>query len=207
MPRENLVCRVVERGGIFRSRGVWCLSCIVGRALPPPWPSAPQYRFLVVTAFGLCVGAAYMPPAKRCLHRAYTGCMVCISHCRAGVNARRTDDFLIFIMCGGVKTPPYKSAGTDNFPGNPAWRTPLPGGIYASPTNKGIAYTNPKTLQQGKRPRAAYMRPLQTGRKENVYQTGTNHPADLPACERGRGFRTGARMSRTGVKEVSRKFF
>ena len=45
-------------------------------------------------------------------------------------------------MFGGRNRPPYKSAGTSMFPANPAWRTPLPGGIYASPTNKGAAYTN-----------------------------------------------------------------
>ena len=36
---------------------------------------------------------------------------------------------------GGVKTPPYKVAEAAIFPANPARRTPLPGGIYASPTN------------------------------------------------------------------------
>src|SRR5699024_8281200 len=35
-----------------------------GGVLPPPRTSAPWDRFWVVTAFGLCVGAAYMPPAK-----------------------------------------------------------------------------------------------------------------------------------------------
>ena len=38
-------------------------------------------------------------------------------------------------MCGGVKTPPYKPAGTGDLPANPAWDAPLPGGMYASPTN------------------------------------------------------------------------
>ena len=42
---------------------------------------------------------------------------------------------IIFIMCGGVKTPPYKPGKTSVLPGNPARGTPLPGGIYASPTN------------------------------------------------------------------------
>ena len=47
---------------------------------------------------------------------------------------------------GGVKTPPYIPGYTVGLPINPAWGAPLPGGIYASPTNEGIAYTNPKTL-------------------------------------------------------------
>ena len=36
---------------------------------------------------------------------------------------------------GGRKRPPYKPAYMVVFPGNPAWGAPLPGGIYASPTN------------------------------------------------------------------------
>ena len=37
---------------------------------------------------------------------------------------------------GGVKTPPYKAKQTGTFPANPARGKPLPGGIYASPTNR-----------------------------------------------------------------------
>ena len=55
-----------------------------------PRPSALWQRFGPVTAFGLCVGAAYMPPAKRCVYHPLPGCMVCVSHGRAGVHARRT---------------------------------------------------------------------------------------------------------------------
>ena len=36
---------------------------------------------------------------------------------------------------GGVKTPPYRATETGNFPVNPARGIPLPGGMYASPTN------------------------------------------------------------------------
>ena len=66
----------------------------------------------------------------------------------------------------------------------------------------GIAYTSRGTIGGRTGSRAAYMRPLRTDRKEDVYQISTRYPADLPACERGRGFRTGARMSRTGSKET-----
>ena len=58
------------------------------------------------------------------------------------------------------------------FPQTPHGRSPLPGGIYASPTNKATAYTNPKTLPYGKRPRAAYMRPLRTDRKRQANGQG-----------------------------------
>ena len=97
-----------------------------------------------------------MPPAKPCPRRPFMVCVTFILYCRAGVYARRTDDFLIFIMCGGVcarrrvseanrraaaalrpeiKAPPYRARETGDFPANPARGTPLPGGIYASPTN------------------------------------------------------------------------
>ena len=46
--------------------------------------------------------------------------------------------------CGGVKTPPYGAAYTVVFPVNPAWGKPLPGGIYASPTNEISASTKKK---------------------------------------------------------------
>ena len=45
---------------------------------------------------------------------------------------------------GGVKTPPYRATGNGQSTGNPAQGTPLPGGIYASPTNRGTAYANQK---------------------------------------------------------------
>ena len=53
---------------------------------------------------------------------------------------------------GGVKTPPYKPAYTVVFPGNPAWDAPLPGGMYASPTNKATAYTNQKRCRRANVP-------------------------------------------------------
>ena len=42
--------------------------------------------------------------------------------CRAGVHARRTDDFFKIIMCGGVKTPPYKEKQTTDNPQTPNTR-------------------------------------------------------------------------------------
>ena len=45
-------------------------------------------------------------------------------------------------MCGGRERPPYNAAYTVVFPATPAWRTPLPGGIYASPTNEIYTSTN-----------------------------------------------------------------
>ena len=36
---------------------------------------------------------------------------------------------------GGVKTPPYRAGEAGGDPANPVRGTPLPGGMYASPTN------------------------------------------------------------------------
>ena len=47
-------------------------------------------------------------------------------------------------MRGGRERPAYNAAYTVVFSANPTRGTPLPGGIYASPTNKGTAYTNQK---------------------------------------------------------------
>ena len=38
-------------------------------------------------------------------------------------------------MCGGAKAPPYRVGETGNQPATLRDGTPLPGGIYASPTN------------------------------------------------------------------------
>ena len=46
-----------------------------------PWAIALPYRFLVTTAFGPCVGAAYMPPAETVRALPVTGsvwCLFCI---------------------------------------------------------------------------------------------------------------------------------
>ena len=82
-----------------------------------------------------------------------------ISHCRAGVHARRT--LKIQKIIG--------AAYTVLSPANPAQRAPLPGGIYASPTNTRYRAHNPKPVARGKRAQAACMRPLQT--KGNAMQT------------------------------------
>ena len=81
---------------IARCRLVWCLFRIVGRAFTP----AAAGRFCIVTTFGPCVGAAYMPPAKRCGRWPSPGRMVCVSYCRAGDFARRT---LLFLKIFNVR--------------------------------------------------------------------------------------------------------
>ena len=71
-------------------------------------------------------------------------------------------------MCGGVKTPPYKPGQTGNEPGTPRGSDPCREAYMPPLQTPGIAYTNPKTSPQGERPRAACMRPLQTGREQQV---------------------------------------
>ena len=66
--------------------------------------------------------------------------------------------FLKNYRCGGVKTPALQGGGNGQPTATPARRTPLPGGIYASPTNKGTAYKNRKRCRGVKGPL-----PLQVG--------------------------------------------
>ena len=86
---------------------------------------APRYRFCIVTALGLCVGAAYMPPAKRYGRWAFTGCGVCILPCRAGVHARRTNQYFKFFNVRRAKSPALQSGVTGRASRKPrAGRTP-----------------------------------------------------------------------------------
>ena len=45
--------------------------------------------FCAATAFGPCVGAAYMPPAEPPRHRPLPVCMVFTPHCRGRMHAAR----------------------------------------------------------------------------------------------------------------------
>ena len=76
------------------------------------------------------------------------------------------------IGSAGVNARPTNRERRPYHPQTPRGKTPLPGGIYASPTNEGAAYTNPKTLPWGKQAQAATMRPLQTGRGRQVHGQG-----------------------------------
>ena len=118
---------------------------------------------------------------KTLRYRLFTVCMAYTSHCRGRMYAARRcwphRPFMVcvtFILYGraGVNARPTNRGKREVFPRTPLNGTPLPGGIYASPTNKGIAYTNPKTLPYGERPRAAYMRPLRTDRKRQMNGQG-----------------------------------
>ena len=55
----------------------------------------------------------------------------------------------IFIKFGGRKRPPYRAEETGNRLRTPRNRTPLPGGIYASPTNTRYRVHNPKNVVAG----------------------------------------------------------
>ena len=141
------------------------------------------------------VGRAFTPAVPGCLTRPLFGCDGVWSMRRGGIDAARRNTagvgrlrfagcvfclvgraftpaepikFLKFFNVRRGQDPALQTGGNGQRTGNPARRAPLPGGIYASPTNKATAYTSPKTVPQGKRPRAAYMRPLQTGREWQV---------------------------------------
>ena len=110
-----------------------------------------------MTAFGPCVGAAYMPPAETPRRCPLPGRMAFILYCRAGDFARRTDHFKNNFYNVRRGQDPALQTGANRQPtGNPARGTPLPGGIYASPTNMVIAYTNQKRCHKASRERAIF---------------------------------------------------
>ena len=94
------------------------------------------------------VGAACMRPVKRCTHHPFTVCMVFASHGRAGDFARRTDDFSNFKNnnVGRGQDPALQTGANGQPTVTPARGAPLPGGIYASPTNTRYRVHNPKTV-------------------------------------------------------------
>ena len=159
-------------------------------------PRAARRGLKFVWRFSRFVGAACMRPANLAgVGRCRVG-MVCTLHCRAGVHARRTYyKNLKNYRCGGVKTPPYRAAETVMLPINPAWGAPLPGGIYASPTNTRGRVHEPKTLPWGERPRRG-LRPqarfgAQPGRKARLLahrsrsrptEQGKNVPCPAKTC-------------------------
>ena len=61
--------------------------------------------------------------------------MVFTPHCRAGPWPRRTDDFFKFYNVRRAKSPALQSEGNGQPTVTPARGAPLPGGMYASPTN------------------------------------------------------------------------
>ena len=169
-------------------------------------------RFTVGITFpSLCRGRMHVKcnMVYRCARTSYTVhnleierlrrwpvCMAFAPHCRAGDFARRTNDFLIFIMCGGVcarrrvseanrraaaalrpkiKTPPYRGGETGNQPGTPRDRSPLPGGIYASPTNEGAAYASQKRYHKAT---------VHGGRERPPYRAGETGNKPRPPRER-----------------------
>ena len=112
-------------------------------------------RFCVATTFGLCVGAAYMPPAETPRCCLLPVCMTFAPHCRAGsapAGAFRSATGLQGpALSAEIKTPPYRGGETGNQPGTPRDRSPLPGGMYASPTNQGAAYASQKRCHEANR--------------------------------------------------------
>ena len=151
-------------------------------------PRAARRGLKFVWRFSRFVGAACMRPANLAgVGRCRVG-MVCTLHCRAGVHARRTNHFKNNFYNVRQGKRPY-------FPRTPAWGAPLPGGIYASPTNTRGRVHEPKTLPWGERPRRG-LRPqarfgAQPGRKARLLahrsrprpaEQGKNVPCPAKTC-------------------------
>ena len=166
---EQPVPAVLRPGGQKQSCGLF-----LGRgSANPSWPTNAQHlpgaAFFVLhgraavharrktsgtarSRFARClsriVGAACMRPVKRCTHHPFTVCMVFASHGRAGDFARRTDDFSNFKNnnVGRGQDPALQTGANGQPTVTPARGAPLPGGIYASPTNTRYRVHNPKTV-------------------------------------------------------------
>ena len=96
---------------------------------------------------------------------------------------------------GGVKTPPYKPGQTTGFPANLAHRAPLPGRIYAAPTN------HPATA--GNRVWRALVLPGPANRRERATSANTMRYKEnrlLPCRAGGLGDPYGNRTHVTAVK-------
>ena len=76
-----------------------------------------------------------MPPAKRYGWQVFTGCLLFGLHCRGRMHAARKIS-RYFALFGNDRVPPTLQTGANGRgPANPARRAPLPGRIYAAPTN------------------------------------------------------------------------
>ena len=125
-----------------------------------------------------------------------------ILYCRAGDLARRTDGFLNFNNVRRGQDPALQSGAYGQFARNPRATVHPYREAYMPPLQIRVPRTRTKNVTTGQTP---------TGR---IHAAPTNRPgmadkwvrqafaAGRPACERGRGFRTGARMSLAGRKET-----
>ena len=168
-----------------------------------------------------------MPPAETPRRCPLPVCMVFAPHCRAGPWPRRTDDFSKnnFIRFGGrcarrrvseanrraaaalrpeIERPPYRVAETGNFPANPAWGQPLPGGIYASPTNTRYRVYDPRDRAAPQTP-TGRMHAAPTNLPERGCLPNRHQPSGRFARPRSRaGFQNGSpdepfRQERNGI--------
>ena len=98
--------------------------------------------------------------------------VVCILHGRAGDFARPTDQLFENFNVRRGQDPALQSGGNGQPTGNPARGKPLPGGIYASPTNKGAAYASQKCCRRanghGRHVCLPYKHPVPRIRTPNV---------------------------------------
>ena len=104
-----------------------------------------------------------MPPAARCRYWPCMVCMACALHCRAGVHARRTDEFLKFFNVRRGQGPALQTGGNGQCARKPrAGRTPAGPhicGPYKPPGNAGQWATRVSAIHRHVRSRFAWRVP------------------------------------------------
>ena len=174
------------------SRFAWCLFCIVGRAiyLRPKSRRCAAVGHLRAKSRALRPGCA---PKRRCGASPKRAC---------GRSARRTDKIFKNVQCAAGSRPrPTERGKRSIFPQTPRGEHPCREAYMPPLQTPGIASMIPGTGGSGRFTGRMHAAP--TNRPETSGERVRRVFAiDRPACERGRGFRTGARMSLAGRKET-----
>ena len=90
----------------------------VGAACMRPVPVCPTIPFLHCDGAGSMRRGGIYAPAKWYGCWAFTGCGVCILPCRAGVHARRTNQYFKFFNVRRAKSPALQGKKNSGQPGN-----------------------------------------------------------------------------------------
>ena len=106
--------------------------------MPPLQTSGTAYtaRSRSARCLSRIVGAAYMPPAKRCPRRPFMGCAVFISHCRARETGNEPGTPRRAHPCREACMPPLQTPGIASMTPGTGGGGRFTGRIHAAPTNR-----------------------------------------------------------------------
>ena len=174
-----------------RVRAAWRGSWSVGAACMRPAAVYPTNPFFGRDRVWSMRRGGIDAARKHCGHCPLPGRLLFVLPCRAGDFARRTDNFFNFYNVRRIRSC---------FPQTPRGEHPCREAYMPPLQTPGIASMIPGTGGSGRFTGRMHAAP--TNRPETSGERVRRVFAiDRPACERGRGFRTGARMSLSGRKE------